>query len=542
MEVTNLIEIVLVLIAAMVGLTILANRSSVPAPLILVPAGVLLGYIPWFPQIELNPDLILLVFLPPLVYVGGFSSSWQAFQKNLRPIILLSSGLVLFTMGIVAVVAHRFIPGLSWAAAFVLGAIVAPTDDVAAATIARRLSLPHRIVSVLEGEGLLNDATALTAFRFATAAVVIGSFSFGEAVGTFLAVVFAEVGYGLFLGWAVSKVRQRLKDPALEITVSLLTPFLAYLPAERLGGSGVLATAVAGLYIGRNFSNLSSPGVRLAAVPIWQMLGFILNNVLFLVTGLQLKTVIEKTADLSASTLFYDGALISGVVILARIIWVYPAAFLPRALSARLRKRDPLPPWRQLFIVSWTGMRGAISLAAAFGIPVVTQGGVPFPDRHLIIFITFCVILSTLVLQGITLPSLIRWLRVDRDGARERRGAHYQETMARMEAANAALAEIDSWANRGDCSDAMARHLRGHYQKQIQNLNRHRDEQSDGEFGHLTKKEVELQRKALATERSKIMELHSAGRISDTVLRFIELDLDLQEMQLDQTLHPNDPV
>jgi CPA1 family monovalent cation:H+ antiporter len=542
MEVTNLIEIVLVLIAAMVGLTTLANRSSVPAPLILVPAGVLLGFIPWFPKIELNPDLILLVFLPPLVYVGGFSSSWQAFQKNLRPIILLSSGLVLFTMGIVAVVAHRFIPGLSWAAAFVLGAIVAPTDDVAAATIARRLSLPHRIVSVLEGEGLLNDATALTAFRFATAAVVIGSFSFGEAFGTFLAVVFGEVGYGLFLGWAVSKLRQRLKDPALEITVSLLTPFLAYLPAERLGGSGVLATAVAGLYIGRNFSNLSSPGVRLAAVPIWQMLGFILNNVLFLVTGLQLKTVIEKTADLSASALLYDGALISGVVIVARIIWVYPAAILPRALSARLRKRDPLPPGRQLFIVSWTGMRGAISLAAAFGIPVVTQSGVPFPDRHLIIFITFCVILSTLVLQGITLPSLIRWLRVDRDGARERRGAHYQETSARLEATHAALAEIDTWAKRGDCSDGMARHLRSHYQKQIQSLNRHRDEESDGEFGHLSKKDAELQRKALATERSKIMELHNAGLISDSVLRFIELDLDLQEMRLDQTLHPNDPV
>jgi CPA1 family monovalent cation:H+ antiporter len=272
------------------------------------------------------------------------------------------------------------------------------------------------------------------------------------------------------------------------------------------------------------------------------MLVFILNNVLFLVTGLQLKTVIEKTADFPASALLYDGALISGVVIVARIMWVYPMAFLPRALSARLRKRDPLPPWRQLFIVSWTGMRGAISLAAAFGIPIVTQSGVPFPDRHLIIFITFCVILSTLVLQGITLPPLIRWLRVDRDGARERRGAHYQETMARIEAANAALAEIDTWALKGDCSVDMARHLRGHYEKQIQNLNRHRDDASDGEFGHLSKKEAELQRKALATERSKIMELHNAGLISDPVLRFIELDLDLQEMQLDQSLHSNDPV
>ncbi|HTN42511.1 MAG TPA: Na+/H+ antiporter [Nitrospiria bacterium] len=540
MEVTNLIEIVLVLIAAMVGLTILSNRLSVPVPLILVPAGVLLGFIPWFPQIELNPDLILLVFLPPLVYAGGFSSSWQAFRKNLRPIFLLSFGLVLFTMGVVAVVAHRFIPGLGWAAAFVLGAIVAPTDDVAAATIARRLSLPHRIVSVLEGEGLMNDATALTAFRFATAAAVIASFSFNKALGTFLAVVFGEVGYGLFLGWAVSKFRQKLGDPALGITVSLLTPYLAYLPAERLGGSGVLATAVAGLYIGRNFSLLSTPGIRLAAIPIWQMLVFILNNVLFLVTGLQLKSVIENTAGLPASALLYDGVLISVAVIAARILWVFPSAFLPRFLSARIRKRDPLPPWRQIFIVSWTGMRGSVSLAAAFGIPALTQIGTPFPDRHLIIFITFCVIVSTLVFQGITLPSLIRWLGVDRDGARERRGAHYQETSARIEAAHAALAEIDTWPTKGDCSIDTARHLRGYYQKQIHNLNRHRDEESDGEFGHLSKREVELQLKALATERSKIMELHNAGRISDAVLRFIELDLDLQEMRLDQTLHPND--
>jgi CPA1 family monovalent cation:H+ antiporter len=438
------------------------------------------------------------------------------------------------------VVAHRFIPGLGWAAAFVLGAIVAPTDDVAAATIARRLSLPHRIVSVLEGEGLMNDATALTAFRFATAAAVIASFSFNKALGTFLAVVFGEVGYGLFLGWAVSKFRQKLGDPALGITVSLLTPYLAYLPAERLGGSGVLATAVAGLYIGRNFSLLSTPGIRLAAIPIWQMLVFILNNVLFLVTGLQLKSVIENTAGLPASALLYDGVLISVAVIAARILWVFPSAFLPRFLSARIRKRDPLPPWRQIFIVSWTGMRGSVSLAAAFGIPALTQIGTPFPDRHLIIFITFCVIVSTLVFQGITLPSLIRWLGVDRDGARERRGAHYQETSARIEAAHAALAEIDTWPTKGDCSIDTARHLRGYYQKQIHNLNRHRDEESDGEFGHLSKREVELQLKALATERSKIMELHNAGRISDAVLRFIELDLDLQEMRLDQTLHPND--
>jgi monovalent cation/hydrogen antiporter len=537
MEVTHLIQIVIVLIASMVGLTFLANRLGIPAPLILVPAGALLGFMPWFPRIELDPELILFVFLPPLVYAGGAFSSWQTFHKNIRPILLLSVGLALFTMGIVAVAARLLLPGMSWPVAFALGAILAPTDTVAAATIARRLSLPHRIVAILEGEGLFNDATALTAFRFAIAAVVIGSFSFMDAVWTFLAVVLGEAAYGWFLGWAVSKLRQRMKDPILEITASLLTPFLAYLPPELLGGSGVLATAVTGLYIGRNLSNLTSPGVRIAGVPMWQMLVFILNNVLFLVTGLQLKSVIERTADLTASALLYDGALISLVVIVARIVWVYPAAILPRLLSKRLRARDPLPAPRHLFIVSWTGMRGAVSLAAAFGIPVVTEIGAPFPGRSLIIFITFCVILSTLVLQGITLPALIRWLGIDRDGLRERKGAHLEEARARIQATDAALGEVDTWAAKGDCSADMAQHLRRHYEKQLQDLNRHRDEESDNEMGHLSKREAELQRKALAAERSKIKELHAKGLISDGVHRIIELDLDLQEMRLDQDSH-----
>jgi len=537
MEVTHLIQIVIVLIASMVGLTILADRLTIPAPLILVLAGALLGFLPWFPRIELNPELILLVFLPPLVYAGGAFSSWQTFRKNLRPIFLLSVGLALFTMVLVAAAAHYLISGMSWPVAFVLGAILAPTDTVAAATIAHRLSFPHRLIVILEGEGLFNDATALTAFRFATAVVVVGSFSFADAFWTFLAVIFGEVAYGWFLGWAASKLRRRLKDPTLTITVSLLTPFLAYLPPELLGGSGVLATAVAGLYIGRNISNLTSPEIRLAGLPVWRTVIFILNNILFLVTGLQLKNVIEKAGGVSASALFYDGVLISLVVILVRIIWVYPAAILPRLLSKSLRARDPMPPFRQIFIVSWTGMRGAVSLAAAFGIPVVTAMGTSFPGRDLIIFITFCVILSTLVLQGITLPALIRWLSIDRDGRRERKGAHHEEARARIEAAQAALGEIDTWAKEGDCSDEMAHHLRRHYEKQIQNLNRHRDEEKDTELGHLSKRDAELQRKALATERAKIMELHGKGLITDSVLRVIELDLDLQEMRLDQDSH-----
>jgi Na+/H+ antiporter len=534
MEVTNLIQIILVLLTAVVGLTMLAHRLGVPEPLILVPAGVILGFIPWFPQFELNPDLVLLVFLPPLVYIGGAMTSWQAFRKNLRPIFHLSLGLVLFTMSLVAVAAHFLIPGISWPVSFVLGAIVAPTDDVAAANIARRLSIPHRVVSLLEGEGLMNDATALTAFKFASAAVVLGSFSLKNASLTFLGIVFGEVGYGIFLGWILSKLRLKLKDPSLGITVSLLTPYLAYLPPERLGGSGVLATAVVGLYIGSRRSKLLTSEMRLTGVPVFQTLVFILNNFLFLVTGLQLKTVLANTPTLPPSYLLYYGAMISLIVILARMVWIYSVAIIPRALSERTRKRDPMPPLRHLFIFSWTGMRGSISLAAALGIPVLTQTEIPFPGRHLIIFITFCVILSTLVIQGITLPPLVQWLGVDQDGVRERRGAHYEEIRARIEAAKAVLAQIDTWVKESHLPAEITHHLRNRYEKKIGRLERHRDEESDDEFAHLSRQETALQFKALDTERSKILDLHGENLISDRVLRLIEVDLDMQEMRLNK--------
>ena len=521
----------------MIALMILANRISVPAPLVLVPAGVLLGFVHWFPHIELNPDLVLLVFLPPLVYTAGAVSSAQDFHRNLRSILLLSVGLVLFTMSIVAAAAHYAIPGMGWPAAFVLGAIVAPTDDVAAASIARRLALPHRIVSLLEGEGLMNDAAALTAFRFGAIAVVKGYFSFSGALLTFLVIVLGETAFGLLVGWTAARIRERLNDPSLEIAVSLVTPFVAYLPPERLGGSGVLAAAVAGLYIGRQLSTRFTSELRLSGMPVWQMLAFVLNHLLFLVTGLQLKLVLHHTSEIPASTLLYYGALISAVVIVTRFIWVYPGAYLSRALSARIRERDPIPPWRHLFVVSWTGMRGAISLAAALGIPVLTEAGSPFPDRNLMIFISFCVILSTLVLQGVTLAPLCRWLGVDLDGARERRRLHHKGAAARIEAARAVLGVIDDWAEGGEFAPETMIHLREEYERQPRRLELHQDERSDQASGQLSRQEALLHLKALSIERSKILALWDEGRISDAELRIIELDLDLQEARLKQNPH-----
>ncbi|MFI5305467.1 MAG: Na+/H+ antiporter [Nitrospiria bacterium] len=531
---TNLTQVVLLLLAAMVGLTIVANRIGVPEPLILVPAGVILGFIPWFPQIERDPELVLLVFLPPLVYIGGAATSWQAFQKNIGPIFHLSFGLVLFTMSLVAAAAHYIIPGLSWPVAFVLGFIVAPTDDVAAANIVRRFPIPHRIVSLLEGEGLMNDATALTAFKFASVAVILGSFSIKSASLTFFGIIFGEIGYGILLGWILAKFRQRIEDPSLGVTIALLTPYLAYLPPERMGGSGVLATAAVGLYIGSRRSSLFTSAIRLTGESVFQTLIFILNNFLFLVTGLQLKTVLGRTPNLPVSNLLFYGTLISVIVIISRMVWIYSIAIIPRALSEHIRNRDPMPPLRHLFIFSWTGIRGSISLAAALGIPVASQIGSPFPSRDLVIFITFCVILSTLVVQGISLPPLIRWLRVDHDGLRERRGAHFEESRARLEAAKTVLAQIEIWTKEGNLPFETVHHLRDRYEKKIRRLDRHQDEKSDDEFAHLSRKETAVQLQALTTERSKILALHDEKLISDQVLRLIVFDLDLQEMRLNR--------
>ncbi len=410
-------EIIVLLFAAVAALAVAARKLALPYPVVLVLAGLALSFIPHLPQVRLDPNLVFFFFLPPLIYPAALFTSWRDFRRNLRPILLLAIGLVLFTTITIACVAHSIAPSLPWAAAFALGAIVSPPDAIAATSVIRRLSVPHRIETVLEGESLVNDATALVALQFAIAALMTGTFSLGHATLRFVWVAAGGIAFGLLVGVVMRWVHRHLDDPPVQITISLLTPFLAYLPAERLHVSGVLATVAAGIFLGWHSPLIVSARYRLQASAFWEMVVFLLNGFVFITIGLQLPGILRALHAASLLSLIRDAILVSGAVILVRITWVVPATYLPRLFSKKLRARYPIPPWQHVTLVAWCGMRGVVSLAAAFALPFALSNGRAFPGRDYILFLTFCVILATLVLQGLTLPILIRKLGVRGDGA-----------------------------------------------------------------------------------------------------------------------------
>ncbi|HEY3662802.1 MAG TPA: Na+/H+ antiporter, partial [Chthoniobacterales bacterium] len=389
-------EPVVLLLVLVAGLVILANKWAIPYPVLLVLGGLVLGLVPSLPVIRLDPNLVLFFFLPPLLYPAALFTSWRDFRRNLRPILFLAIGLVLLTMTVVAWVAHSFIAGLPWAAAFALGAIVSPPDAVAAEAILKRLRVPARIQAVLGGESLVNDATALVAYQFAVAAMVTGRFSLGEASLQFVFVGVGGVALGLLVGVVMRWVQRHLDDPPVQITISLLTPFAAYLLAERCYVSGVLSTVAAGMYLGWHSTALSAR-TRLQAQAFWEMIAFLLNGFIFIMIGLQLPGILHNLNHEPIFRLTIHGLLVSGTVVFVRIAWVFPATYLPRWLSPKMRARDPIPPWQHSVLIAWAGMRGVVSLAAAFALPIVLANRQPFPGRSYILFLTFCVILVTLV-------------------------------------------------------------------------------------------------------------------------------------------------
>jgi CPA1 family monovalent cation:H+ antiporter len=513
-------------------LAIVAPRLGIPSPVLLVLGGLLLGFVPGLPRFTLDPNIVFLLFLPPLLYASAWQTSWREFRANLRPISLLALGLVLLTTVVVAVVAHLLIPELSWAVAFVLGAVVSPTDAVAATAVAERLGIPRRIVTIFEGESLVNDATALVAYRFAVAAVVAGVFSFGEAGLQFVLVSVGGIALGLAAGWGLRYVHRWLDDPPLEITVTLVTPFVVYLLGEEvLQVSGVLATVTTGLYLAWRAPTFFSSATRLQANAVWQMLIFLLNGLLFLLLGLQLPAILTTLLSTSVPhahlLLAWHALLISLTVILVRLVWVFPQALLPRLLSHHLRERDPYPGWRSVVLIGWTGMRGAVSLAAALALPAVTTTGASFPERELVISVTFAVILVTLVVQGLSLPWLIRRLGFQDEGASAR-----QETQARLTAAQAALARLDELASQDEVSQESVQHLRKHYEARVRSLTQRFKQAADapGEDHAMTYQR--LQRQALQAERSAVIGLRNRGEINDEILRRIERELDLEEQRL----------
>jgi monovalent cation/hydrogen antiporter len=520
--------VLLAVLSAVSVLLIVAYHWQVPYPILLVIGGAALGFIPGIPNVQLNPDVVLIIVLPPLLYAAAFFSSLRELRDNLREITLLAIGLVIFTMVGVALVAHELIDGMSWEAAFVLGAVVSPTDPVAASAIASRVGAPRRYVSIVEGESLVNDATALVAYKFAVAATVTGSFSMAEAGGRFVLNAIVGIAIGIVVGYVIARLRKALDDAPTEITISLVTPYFAYLPAEALGVSAVLAAVTAGIYLGWHSPELITPATRIQAFSVWEILVFVLNAVLFVLVGLQLPSVIDGISRLSMGSIVVDAAVVSAAVIVIRFLWVFPATYAPRLFSRRVREREPAVDWQFPAIVAWTGMRGAVSLAAALAIPQTIDGGASFPQRDLIIFLTYAVILATLILQGLTLPGLIKVLGVEDDGNLEQR-----ESKARILAARAALDRIEELRGQDWVRDDGADRMRGLYDFRIRRFSARFDDEDDGAIDEQSYAYQRLRRKVLEAERAEIIRLRNVGKINDEIMRRLERDLDLEDTRLE---------
>jgi len=515
---TTTIQILLLLLAVLAGVAILARRLNTAPSILLVIAGIGLALIPGLPSIELAPELVLLVILPPLIYSAGVAMSWREFRFNLRPIFLLAFGAVVFTTCAVAV-ALFYLTGLPWALGFLLGAIVAPPDVVAPVALARKLRLPRRLVLVLEGEGLVNDATALILYRFAVVAVSTGAFSLGRAVGTFTVIVVGEILWGIAVGWASLHLRRWARDPRVEITLSLMTPYLAYWVPEHLGGSGVLATVAAGLYVSWKGPLLIPSATRLQGIFFWDLIIYLIEGFVFLVVGLQARTLLERIHPQELSSFLIAVAITTVVIVIARFVWVFPVVYLPRWLSPALARRDPAPPWQWAFLLSFVGVRGVVSLAAALAIPFLTSAGQVFPHRDLILFVTFGVIVVTLIAQGLMLPAVIRWLGLAKDAKTERRNEHEAELAARRDAIAVGQRRMEELLASGDVPSEVAELLRARHD--------HRSRQLVSD--ELREQVSELKLELLQVEREFLFDLLREGRITDEARRRLERELDLEE-------------
>ena len=521
-------ELLILLLICLAGFGLLAKRLQLPEPIVLVLGGLAVSLIPGLHPVELKPEYVFLIVLPPLLYAQAWFTSWKDFCDNLRAISTLAVGLVLFTTTAVAFATHALLPELPLAACFVLGAIVSPPDAVAASAIAQRLGLPKQMVTILEGESLVNDATGLIAYKFALAAVVSGGFSLAQAGGSFLLVVAGGIVIGLVVAWIFTALLCWIRDDLIDIVLSLIAPYLAYIVAERLHVSGVLATVAAGLWTGARSSELLSASTRLTATAFWQAFIFLLTGVVFMLIGLQLPGVVHSLREQSATDVLRNAALLGGVVIITRIIWVFPAAILPRKMSAGIQARDPLPPIRNIAVVAWCGMRGVVSLAAALAIDKNLPDGRPFPGRDLILFFTFCIILMTLVGQGLSLPWLIRRLKVQTGHSDE-----HQEREARKAATHAALARIERLAAEEKFTSDAVNTIEAIYRERLHHLV---DEVADVlGWSPERQRSVEsrrLRRAAVEAERKQLIALHREHKLSKELLHKLEHELDLEEARL----------
>ncbi len=521
MESWHHLEVIIMLLAVVLALTTIAQKVCIPYPIFLVLGGLLLGIVPGLPTVTLHPDLVFLVFLPPILWAAAYFTSLREFRQNLRPISLLAVGLVVATTAGVAAVAHALLPGIGWAEAIALGAIVSPPDAVSATAIGKRLRIPRRAVTILEGESLVNDATALVLYRAAVGAAMSGSFALGHTLFEFVFAALAGVVIGIGVAWLTRWALCATEDGFTQIGVTLLAPYIAWVIGESVHASAVLACVAGGLYLRQSFSGAVSPATRLQARAVWDLLIFILNGVIFILIGLQLGALRDSVPAGQFVPVLVAGAWVSATAILVRFLWVPLAALIPRWLSGTLRERDPMPPWSGLFLISWTGMRGIVTLAAALALPVTTSTGGPFPFRSEIILISFTVILATLVLQGLSLPPIIRLMHLKEDD-----GLEQEEAMAREHAATAALNRLDQVVTENWVSLEQVERVRLRYLQRLERLAR--ASLAEEQMSSSTTESVQrLQHEAMTAERMALIGLRDNGTISDEVLHRLEQELDV---------------
>jgi monovalent cation/hydrogen antiporter len=511
----------LALLAALGVMLVGAAMRRLPVAIPLVCGGLLLGFVPGLPHLQLPPDLVLVAILPPLLYSSAFFTGLRDLRQNLRPISLLAVGLVTATMCGVAAVSHAAVGGLSWGSAFTLGAIVSPTDAIAATEVARRVGAPRRIVSIIEGESLVNDGMALVLYKVAVGAAVAGTFSLWSASWHLVVNVVGGIGVGLAVAYVVRQVRRRVDDPPTEVSIALLSGYLAYLPAAALGVSGVLAAVTIGVYMGWYTPQLTNVETRLSGNAFWEILVFLINAILFALVGLQLREIVDR---LNVTwTLAGQAALVSVVVIVVRLVWVPVFTYLPRMIVPGLRERDPSPPWQWPAVIGWAGVRGAVSLAAALALPI------GLPARDLIIFCTFAVILVTLVGQGLTLPLVLRTLGVEDDG-----GAEREDAKARIKAAEAALARLDELADEDWVRPDTVERLRGSYRFRSDRFRARYQGVDDDGVEERSSQFQRLRRELLDAERDAVVALRNDGQITEQVMQRVQRDIDLEDSRLDQ--------
>jgi len=510
----------LALLAALGAMLAAAAVRRLPVPLLLVGGGLLLGFVPGLPHVQLPPDLVLVAILPPLLYSSAFFTGLRDLRHNLRPISLLAFGLVTATTCGVALVAHAVVRHLSWGGSFTLGAILSPTDALAATEVARRLNLPRRVVSILEGESLVNDGMALVLYKFAVAAAVTGAFSLWNAAWRLPVNVVGGVAVGLAVAYLVRQVRRRVDDPPTEVAIALLSGYLAYLPAAALGVSGVLAAVTIGVYMGWYTPELTTVQTRISGNAFWEILVFVVNALLFALVGLQLHAIASRLPI--TGRLIGESVAVVAAVVGVRLVWVPVFTYVPRLLFRRIRERDPYPPWQAPVVIAWAGVRGAVSLAAALALPT------DVPQRDVLVFVTFVVILFSLIGPVVTLPGLVRLIAIEDDG-----GAEREDAKARIRAAEAALARLEEIAEEGWANEDSLERARGQYRFRTNRFHARLTGEDDGGVEDRSVRYQRLRRELLDAERAAVVGLRNEGLITEEVMQRVQRDIDLEDLRLD---------